>query len=95
MSEPPNRPIARFFGGLLMAVGGLIAVTAGLCSLSFVVIDIWQRFAYQRSGFAATPTELTIVMIFGGIPFAVGAGLFLGGRALWRGPRPNIDPHKN
>lgn len=63
-------------GGLLMAIGILIAGASGLCSAALFVSDL---------GSAAQMAPL--VMLFGGIPFALGIALIFGGRALIRSAR--------
>ncbi|WP_066722062.1 hypothetical protein [Sphingomonas pituitosa] len=64
----------RFFSGLLISIGLLIMTTSGLCSLSFVVNN-WQYIdAFM----------LLLMLGFGGVPFAVGYGVFAAGRfMLW------------
>jgi hypothetical protein len=75
MSGAPHRMTAtRFFGGLLMAAGGLIAVSAGLCSAFVTFVGMTQ------SGSGLAP----LVLLFGGIPFAIGLALFFVGRGLFR-----------
>lgn len=73
-----------FFGWILMAVGGLIALTCGLCTLGVA--------AYGVSGQAGSPPgPMSVVMmalIFGGVPTAAGVGLFILGLRLTRGPKP-------
>jgi len=78
MSEP-ERTVAKLFGAMLMAVGVLIAGLAGLCSAAMIVMMI-----NQPSGAASA---LPLVATFGGVPIVIGVGIFIGGRALWRGPR--------
>jgi hypothetical protein len=65
-----------FFGGLLLAVGILVAGVSGLCSLVLLVVG-----ATEPSGLADI---LPIVLPVGGIPFAVGLGLFFLGRSMIR-----------
>ena len=67
----------QVFGGILMAVGILIAGGSGLCSL-MVLFD-----SGELSGFGMWP----LVLLVGGIPFAVGAGIAYGGYALLRSAR--------
>ena len=59
----------QFFGGCLMAVGILIAGTAGLCSLW--VLSMGGGF--DGGG---------LVLLFGGVPLAVGVLMIIGGRGL-------------
>jgi hypothetical protein len=66
------------FGGILLAVGGLIALLTGLCSAYFMVL-----FISDSGGSAMLP----LVLLIGGIPFAIGLGLFFWGRSLVRSAR--------
>lgn len=71
----------RLFGGLLLAAGIMIMLTSGLCTL--VVIGI------GASEVARDPTVLVALylpLIVGGVPFAIGFGLYKWGRSLLRQP---------
>jgi len=68
----------EFFGGLLMAVGGLIAVLSGMCSLAMFASGLRRGL----SGLADSLSSLPLILLFGGVPFALGAGLFMLGRRL-------------
>ncbi|MCJ2184921.1 hypothetical protein MTR62_19850 [Novosphingobium sp. 1949] len=65
-------------GGLLMAIGILIAGASGLCSAALFVSDL-----------GSTAQMLPLVLLFGGMPFLLGIGLTFGGRALIRAARAN------
>ncbi|HEU5067060.1 MAG TPA: hypothetical protein VFT61_02590 [Sphingomicrobium sp.] len=67
----------RLFGGILLAMGILIAGASGLCSLTILF------GSSGMTGFGMFP----LVLLFGGIPFAVGAAIAFGGRALLRADR--------
>jgi hypothetical protein len=67
----------RFFGGLLLAVGILIAGGSGICSLA-VLFD---------SGEYGGMEMLSAVAIFGGIPFVIGAGIGVAGWAMLKKAR--------
>jgi hypothetical protein len=69
------------FGGILMAAGILIAGGSGLCSLMILF----------SSGEFAGPSMWPMVLMIGGIPFAVGAGIAYGGYALIRSARRERD----
>lgn len=84
MDEPNSGSTARFFGGLLMAVGGLIAVTSGLCSVAITAYTLTNRNGAPGMWHALLTEDLPLLC---GIPFAVGAVLFLLGRAVRRGWR--------
>ncbi|WP_304178121.1 hypothetical protein [Phenylobacterium aquaticum] len=78
-------PVHRYFGAMLMAVGGLIAVLSGLCSLSFLALVIWNAITGGgRTVIADVGQMLTLMLAFGGIPFVVGLGVFFWGRRLRR-----------
>jgi hypothetical protein len=79
MSE--GRTVAKLFGAMLMAVGVLIAGLGGLCSVGFLVMMVTEPGGSALNG-------IPVVLIFGGVPIAIGVGVFIGGRALWRGPPP-------
>ncbi|WP_454886624.1 hypothetical protein [Sphingomonas oryzagri] len=65
------------FGGLLLAIGVLIAGASGLCSLTVL-------FSAGSTSPQMWGSGLIMVAIFGGIPFAIGVGLIYAGRALIR-----------
>jgi hypothetical protein len=73
----------RFFGGVLLAVGILIMTGSGLCSL--VVIGV-----FVSEGGREGPGMLMFPAIVGGVPFAIGFGLFYTGRVLLR-REPTLD----
>jgi hypothetical protein len=68
------------FGGLLLAVGLIVMLLSGLCSLAF-----WVMFLFEPGGFDLS--LLFTPLLVGGIPFLMGFGLFVGGRALVREAR--------
>ena len=65
-------------GGLLLAVGILLAGVSGLCSLGFLVGGL---------GDGDLVGILPLILLIGGVPFLIGLGLFFGGRALLRSAR--------
>jgi len=71
----------EIFGGILMAVGILIAGGSGLCSLMVLL----------GGGYGPDLSMLPLVALIGGIPFAVGAGIAYGGYALIRSARRERD----
>ena len=88
-NTPPteaDRAVARLFGALLMAVGGLIVVLCGLCSLGFLVITIGAGGASAQA--SQLPGFIMMVAVIGGVPIGVGVVVFIVGRSLWRRPRP-------
>lgn len=71
------------FGGILIAVGILIAGASGLCSLAVLF----------GGGFARESLSMfPLVLMIGGIPFAAGVGIAFGGRALIRSARKDHTP---
>ena len=65
----------KTLGGILLGVGILIAGLSGLCSLIF--------FATEMTSPHSNTSELIgMVLFIGGIPFAIGLGLFFLGRHL-------------
>lgn len=67
----------KILGSILMGIGILIAGLSGLCSLVFFVTEI-------TSLHSQTGDLIGAVLMVGGIPFAIGAGLFFLGRHLIR-----------
>ncbi len=59
----------RLFGGLLLGAGLLIMTCSGLCSLVVVVI---------------APISFMFALFIGGIPFAIGFGMFKLGQHMLR-----------
>ena len=68
----------KLFGGLLLAVGILIAGGSGLCSLSILFMDGVGHIDAEMLG---------IVALVGGIPLVVGVAIAFGGWALIRSAR--------
>jgi len=66
----------QLFGGLLLGVGILIMTCSGLCSLVVVFMGFGEAMR--------DPSIIMLPLLVGGIPFAIGFGLFWGGRALLR-----------
>ena len=73
-------PAVRFFGWLLMGIGGLIALTAGACSLVFLV----SMLSSGGDGLDGLVNALGLLLLFGGIPIAVGLALIFAGREISR-----------
>ena len=62
----------KTLGGILLAVGILIAGLSGLCSLIFFATEI-------TSPYTKTSDLIGMLLVVGGIPFAIGVGpIFLG-----------------
>ena len=73
----------KFFGGLLMGIGILIATLSGLCSAWFLVMSLSDSGGGEFSG----PSMLGPIAVIGGVPFLTGVGLFFWGRWLLRRAR--------
>ena len=76
----------QVFGGILIAVGILIAGASGLCSLVFLGGEMGSDLSI-----------LPLVLMIGGIPFAIGGAIAFGGYALIRSARNerNAVEHTN
>ena len=73
----------QLVGGILIAAGILIAGASGLCSLYMVgTSDV-----YRSGDMGELASMLPLILLFGGIPFALGLGLVFGGRSLIRRAR--------
>jgi len=64
-------------GGILLALGLLIAGASGLCSLTVLAMSTSGQMGEM----------VPMVLLFGGIPFLIGAGLVYAGRAIVRSDR--------
>ena len=67
-------------GGILMGTGILIAGASGLCSAVLLV-------GLAGEGGSDEFVSFPMVLMFGGIPFALGLALFFGGRRMVRRAR--------
>lgn len=73
------------FGGLLLAVGILLMTLSGLCSIAITISEIGQ--AIKDPGLFILP------LLFGGIPFAIGFGLFKWGKWLLKAYGETVTPN--
>lgn len=85
-------PMQRFWGALLMGVGGLIAALGGLCTIGVDAQNIISAFKYPdtESGWGIV---IPLSLLVGLIPVGIGVGLFNLGRDLRlsrRDGRPNL-----
>lgn len=79
--------LRRFFGNLLVALGGLMATLCGSCGAFFVVAGV--ATLKDPEGFGQM--MLWSGLILGGIPALVGLGMLAWGRRLRRsGDRPSL-----
>jgi hypothetical protein len=72
----------RLFGGLLLASGILVMTCSGLCSLAVIIGGAAQV--------PKDPSLLVLPLLFGGIPFLFGFGLFYAGRTTLRHARERM-----
>jgi hypothetical protein len=63
----------QVFGGILLAIGLIIALVSGLCCLA-----VFGDSPHLNS------EDVTLVLVIGGIPFVVGVGMAIGGWFLLR-----------
>lgn len=77
-----------FFGGVLLAIGILIAGASGLCSMALLISVLSNPHSHGE--FSGT-NMLPVIAIFGGIPFAIGVGSIFVGRAWIREDREDKD----
>ncbi len=90
MPSPSPSPVQRFFGALLMVVGGLMAALCGSCGALFLVAGL-ATLSSSGDG----QVFLMGGLIMGGIPALIGFGLFAWGRALRREPPRSSLPQAN
>lgn len=73
----------QVFGGILIAVGILVGGASGLCSLAVLF----------GGGFGPSDLSmLPLVLVVGGIPFAIGCGIGFAGWALIKSARREREP---
>lgn len=77
-------PVVQFLGWLLVAVGVLIALTAGACSLIFMVVFLP---AGTSNYFGDLGDMILLLLTVGGVPLLIGLALFFGGLRLSRPSR--------
>ena len=68
----------QFFGGLMLAIGILMMTGSGLCTVAIII------FGASGMSFSEAISMLPLPLIVGGVPFALGTGLFFIGRNLLR-----------
>lgn len=78
----------KLFGNLLLGCGIIVAGLSGLCTL----IVAGSALVGSSSGEEAL-SVIPASLIFGGIPVAIGIGLFFGGRALVRSAKDDDPPN--
>ncbi len=83
-NQDARTAVAQFFGWLLMGVGVLIMLTAGGCSVFVLAASL----GYPEG----LPGTLMMILVFGGIPIAVGVALLVAGRWLAKVGQPRQLP---
>ena len=73
----------QIIGYMMIAGGVLIALLSGACSISLL--------AAPSSSASVSLGEMTMVAVFGGLPFCGGVGLVIGGLALLRRRKADRD----
>jgi len=77
----------RVLGGLLMAVGAMVALLCGLCTLGVSILFLSDPHPSAMS--------LIVPLVIGGVPTTVGVGVFWIGLAIFRdGRSPRVDPSR-
>jgi hypothetical protein len=79
----------QLLGGILIAVGILIAGASGLCSLYMVFASDTFR---DGGGMGEMLSMVPLILLFGGPPFAIGVAIAFGGRSLIRQARREREP---
>lgn len=72
--------MTRFFGGLLLGLGILMMTLSGLCSAAVIVGGL--------SDAVKEPSLFLYPLIIGGVPLALGFGMFKWGQVLLRQAEP-------
>ena len=70
----------KTLGGILLGIGILIAGLSGLCTVMVVIPELLHPGGGGEDFAADIPGDLVI----GGVPFAIGVGLFFLGRRMIR-----------
>lgn len=90
MSHPD--PVGRFFGGALMAVGGLIALLCGTCTGFFMILSAVSMAQYPSAmSLGSILSGLLLYLLVGGLPTLIGVFLFRIGLRRFRPPKPKIS----
>jgi len=80
-------PVRGFLGAALIAIGALIMLLCGGCGALFFVAFLVDTLAHPNDA-----AMLLMPLVLGGVPAAVGLGLFVVGRGL---RRPRHVPPEN
>ena len=82
-------PVQRFFGGALMAVGGLIAALCGTCTLVVMGFGVFGLFD-GSSSVGDLASGVAVLALVGGLPTVLGVLIFRWGWGLYR-PTPRTS----
>lgn len=74
----------RFWGAMMMAVGGMMALMCGSCTLVFLVQFLVGLSGAGRVAPGAALFAVGLPLVVGGLPTAGAAALFMLGRTQWR-----------
>ncbi|HWE99174.1 MAG TPA: hypothetical protein VG248_05205 [Caulobacteraceae bacterium] len=89
-AEPRVRPETRFFGWLLIVIGGLLVLLCGGCTLTLWVAGLFSLAQSPGSGaLGAGISMFFLTLVIGGLPAAGGAVLAWAG---WRTLHPLKTP---
>jgi hypothetical protein len=81
VTRPRHDPVRHFVGGALIGIGFMMMLLCGGCGAVFfvgILTDELRHATRMDAGILLMP------IILGGVPAAVGLGLFVGGRSLRR-----------
>jgi len=79
-------PVQKFFGGALMAVGGLIAALCGTCTLVVMAFGVFGLFDGSTS-VGDLLSGVAVLALIGGLPTVLGVFIFRWGWGLYRPAR--------
>ncbi len=81
MTHPRHDPVRRFVGGALIGVGVMVMLLCGGCGALFFFGFLFGSL------FNSNHEDITMVvlpLVMGGVPAAIGFGLFYAGRGMRR-----------
>ena len=80
----------KLFGSLLLGCGIIVGGLSGLCTLLFA-----GSAMLGSSSISELTSVVTSAVLVGGIPIAIGLGMFFGGRAMLRAAKEDEPPPAN
>ena len=86
----------KFFGGLLIICGVLLALLCGLCTLAVIGVSLATPPTHDAQNYGGG-AMIPVALVFGGLPAAFGALMVWAGVLLFRGagktrPPPSPPP---